>query len=294
MIKGIAKRLNQPFPSKRNLRSCVLNLLYVSIFIAGFLFVFKPFGMRHVANPFALSVAFGAVSLAFSISFELFCRFAMKVKTDVPSWTLRKWLVQSFLMVSWIALGNYLLQSVLFWGNFGSLKLWLEIWQATLTLGCFPVFVCGLVLQMQAVKNNVQQASEIDLPRQHSIRGPVIEFALSSNESYRVAAADILFVEAMQNYVQIHASDGHEVSRHVVRNTVANTLQQIQRLGVTSIIRCHRSYLVNIDVIGAVSGNAQGLKLTLNSSLDEMIPVSRSYIPEFKRVLGLAARPGIV
>ncbi len=246
--------------------------------------------MRQAPNPFVISAAFGAVSLIFSVSFELFCRFGLRIKTDIPSWTLWKWLVQSFLVVSWIAFGNHLLQSLLFWGHFGSLNQWLAVWQATLTLGCFPIFVSGLVVQMRAVTNNVQQANDIDLPSEQKSSGPVIEFSLNANESFSVVAADLLYVEAMQNYVQLHVRGGNKISRQMIRITIANTLRQIHELGVTNIVRCHRSYLVNLDAIDTVKGNAQGLRLELNDALDVFVPVSRSYIPEFKRALKLANR----
>ena len=39
--------------------------------------------------------------------------------------------------------------------------------------------------------------------------------------------------------------------------------------------RCHRTYLVNLDRVGHVSGNAQGYKLHLEG-IDNLVPVSRS------------------
>lgn len=39
--------------------------------------------------------------------------------------------------------------------------------------------------------------------------------------------------------------------------------------------RCHRTYLVNLDKVAHVSGNAQGYRLHLEG-LDDTIPVSRN------------------
>jgi len=49
----------------------------------------------------------------------------------------------------------------------------------------------------------------------------------------------------------------------------------------SNLKRCHRSYLVNLNHVSNVSGNAQGLKLSLTDSPFE-IPVSRKYIPAIK------------
>jgi DNA-binding LytR/AlgR family response regulator len=48
--------------------------------------------------------------------------------------------------------------------------------------------------------------------------------------------------------------------------------------------RCHRTYIVNTSKIADVSGNAQGLKLEIEKT-EFKIPVSRSQIPEFKKLM---------
>ena len=50
----------------------------------------------------------------------------------------------------------------------------------------------------------------------------------------------------------------------------------------SSLVRCHRSYMVNLKKVKNVSGNAQGLKLELINQ-SEIIPVSRKYIPIVKQ-----------
>ena len=56
---------------------------------------------------------------------------------------------------------------------------------------------------------------------------------------------------------------------------------EIQLKEVSSLVRCHRSYMVNLNKVKNISGNAQGLKLELINH-SEIIPVSRKYIPIVK------------
>ena len=56
---------------------------------------------------------------------------------------------------------------------------------------------------------------------------------------------------------------------------------EIQLKEVFSLVRCHRSYMVNLNKVKNISGNAQGLKLELINH-SEIIPVSRKYIPIVK------------
>lgn len=47
------------------------------------------------------------------------------------------------------------------------------------------------------------------------------------------------------------------------------------------VVKSHRSFLVNVNDIINISGNAQGLLLEL-SDCDRSIPVSRSYVDLFR------------
>ena len=90
----------------------------------------------------------------------------------------------------------------------------------------------------------------------------------------------IKFVEALQNYVTISFldSDG-QLKKQTERTTLKSILKEAEG---SSIVRTHRSYLVNQNAIIETSGNAQGLILTL-SDCDVKVPVSRTYVPIFKK-----------
>ena len=55
----------------------------------------------------------------------------------------------------------------------------------------------------------------------------------------------------------------------------------------SKIIRCHRAYIVNLNLVKHADGNAQGYKLSLPET-DFQVPVSRAYI---QKVLELFEKP---
>jgi DNA-binding LytR/AlgR family response regulator len=59
---------------------------------------------------------------------------------------------------------------------------------------------------------------------------------------------DILFVEAMENYVAVYTAE----KKHITHSTLKG-LQE--RLPAAGFIQPHKSYLVNVEAIGAVEGN---------------------------------------
>ena len=90
---------------------------------------------------------------------------------------------------------------------------------------------------------------------------------------FDIDVSDIRFIKSMQNYVSI----GY-VNQNFEKDIFRQTLSALEdELANTSLIRCHRSYIVNLPHIEEVKGNAQGLRLQIRDT-DEVIPVSRSYV----------------
>ena len=54
---------------------------------------------------------------------------------------------------------------------------------------------------------------------------------------------------------------------------------------VSTIERCHRSYLVNTALVDYVSGNAQGYQLHLKGT-DQEVPVGRTFAPTILKEIG--------
>lgn len=64
----------------------------------------------------------------------------------------------------------------------------------------------------------------------------------------KIMIHDILFVEAMENYVAIHMPD-----RKIITHLTLKMLQE--HLPATSFVQPHKSYLVAIDKINSIEGN---------------------------------------
>jgi len=64
----------------------------------------------------------------------------------------------------------------------------------------------------------------------------------------KIAVKEILFVEAMENYVAIHVPD-----RKIITHLTLKMLQE--HLPATSFVQPHKSYLVAIDKVNSIEGN---------------------------------------
>jgi DNA-binding LytR/AlgR family response regulator len=73
-------------------------------------------------------------------------------------------------------------------------------------------------------------------------------FVKAENKLEKINFNDILFVEAMENYVAIYLND-----RKIITHSTLKMIQEV--LPARQFIQPHKSYIVNINVIKAIEGN---------------------------------------
>lgn len=74
-------------------------------------------------------------------------------------------------------------------------------------------------------------------------------FIKSDSEIVRLEFNDILFIEALENYVRIHCTQKQYIS-----NTTMKNMETL--LSPHGFLRIHKSFIVNISKVNAVQGNA--------------------------------------
>ena len=104
----------------------------------------------------------------------------------------------------------------------------------------------------------------------------------NQNESFSILPADLLYLEAADNYVRIFYQKNGAVADVLLRSTLKKMEQQLA--GYPQLFRCHRTYIVHLDQVERVSGNAQGYKLHLKNC-SALVPVSRSLNAEIDKRL---------
>jgi len=90
---------------------------------------------------------------------------------------------------------------------------------------------------------------------------------------FSVLTSSILYLEAADNYVYIYYTENGKVKREVLRNSLKNLEEKLKS---ESIIRCHRSYIVNSRQIESVKKSGKNLRLKLKHC-NETIHVSQKY-----------------
>lgn len=85
---------------------------------------------------------------------------------------------------------------------------------------------------------------------------------------------NIFYIVSEDNYVKIFYEQGNQVLSSMIR-TPAKAIEEM--LSPYHIIRCHRSYMVNIDKVQFFNNDRNNLYLLLNNRQINPIPVSRTF-----------------
>ncbi len=95
--------------------------------------------------------------------------------------------------------------------------------------------------------------------------------------------SDLLYIQGSDNYVTVF----YQVPDKLMRLLLRNTLRVMEaELKEESVIRCHRSWLVNIKKVKLIRRDKEGLMLELDSSPPASVPVSRTYMHEVLAAFG--------
>ena len=91
--------------------------------------------------------------------------------------------------------------------------------------------------------------------------------------SFATKLSNILYIESADNYVNIHYINGDKEDTFILFNSMKNIEKNFKG---TSLMRCHRGYMVNAENVKLMRKDGMGLLLELNQT-DKVVPVSKSY-----------------
>lgn len=291
----------KPFPHNSSKRGWFKTGLAFCIFVFSFILIFRPFELDKVTTRKLLEISslFGIIAFACYFFTNLLLHYFFPEAFREEKWTTGKQILNVLLVLVLVGLMNHLAFNLLYgtsfnWNNF-------FLFQArTISVGLLPVAVYTLYLQNRWLRQFKLEAAELqkkleekresekktaELPA--TIPAVVIAFE-SENQKDRVSVYidNLVFIESASNYIKIYYTQQDKLSYSIVRMTMKKAAEITEPY--LAFFRCHRAYIVNLDRIERIDGNAQGYKLKL-SSAEDLIPVSKNLNKEFSdRVLAVS------
>ncbi len=138
--------------------------------------------------------------------------------------------------------------------------------------------------ELQSLNNQIEEEHH---SRQNPTLPEKVRLQGESRETIILNPSDILYIESVANYVNIAFFCGQDLTQKRLRCSLHDIEETLSPYSF--IIHIHRAFLVNLNFITQISGNAAGYKLQLFGS-DKVLPVSKANVPAFRERL-LDRRP---
>lgn len=264
--------------------------------IAAFvLALFEPFQYRlNSTGQFWVLVGF--ITLAFTFSVVAFVLLPRLCPTfyDPERWTVGKNVLHYTTFLLLIGIACFIYDYIFlaghtpdqYWSSDFFHIFFLDM-LASVSIGIIPTSIVLFIHQNSALKRNLSEAYKLNqllaerMKTSHDANNDMLVLSGETKETISVHPENLLYLEASGNYVDVCYKDGTE--KHKLLRTTIKQMEELL-LPYGSFVRCHRAYIVNINQVSTVSGNAQGYRLSLTDTrLD--IPVSRTYMKGLKDIL---------
>ncbi|MBN8822785.1 MULTISPECIES: LytTR family DNA-binding domain-containing protein [unclassified Spirosoma] len=283
--------LNQPYPSEDSPGRELQKAALIGLFVGLFLWIFQPFGINNWDTPNKdLKIAgFGLVTfLVTAFNFIVWRRLFPKPFSE-EQWTVGREIIFVIANILLIAIANQFYLGTLLGATGHSGMSWFGAILITFSVGIFPVVGLVSLNYIRQLKKYSQAAATLPIhslsadeqPGQKETEVGVIPqiahsltlVAENEKDNLILAASELLYIESSDNYCTVVYLKNNHIAKPLLRSSLSRLEKQIAQ---PHIVRCHRSYVVNLNRVERVTGNAQGYKLHILGGQFQ-IPVARQY-----------------
>jgi len=278
---SLAEKLNSPFPYYLNddRKNTILSLC-VGAFVVFFLHVYKPQNNFDIDLTSGQKFMFGGVAFAvIFMNIVWLPKFLQIAALDPVRWTVKKYILHTLWICFMISLVNVIIDKLYVCPTKPLFEIIAHTFIQVGLTGIIPISIMALLFRSNLLQENLKSAigANLELDKIQTLKKEVsknnnsVTIYSDTSETLTFNLPELLFIEADDNYSTVFWKNGHGVEKKLLRANLKNIENQLNN---SFTIRCHRSYIVNVHAIKAITGNTNGYKLQIRDS-DFSIPVSR-------------------
>ena len=287
MYKKLKYYLEKPFPMLETKREKIGISFNIGFFVSIFLLIFQPFGIGVNTNSIALigiTLGYGLITF-FSVAITtIFLPVILPNFFNPDKWSIKHHLILSFVNLALIAIGNWT-YSIILSDDVHHHTLTAYLFN-TLAVGFFPVIFSVLFYDNKFSNKNKHIADETNsIINARKIQQENTEHHFKSavkSESISLFPSDIVCIKAEGNYCNFFFIKDKVLTKELLRIPLKLVEEELDK--ESKIMRCHRSWLINIDKVQSLSGTARNITLTMEYC-KFLVPVSRNYANIVTKVL---------
>lgn len=262
------------YPKSESYKEILVSSIVAGLLIYIFLIVFQPFGTENFHHKYKYLVLF-PYSVIFGTAFFAADFIIIRYK----DWNIGSELLKVTGILFLASILSYFYNTLfishvtLSFGNY----LYMFLYCLALGIPISTIYILSRYIYLKRTHEKTalqvsQQLTDKDNPVATTIRKTLNISA--NNTDLKISEEHFICAQSMENYCSIFFLENGQLKKLLIRISLSNLLNQIQ---TDSIQRCHRSYIINLNQVKSLKGNAQGYRLFL-SEIDFEIPVSRSFI----------------
>ncbi|MDP4275839.1 MAG: LytTR family DNA-binding domain-containing protein, partial [Bacteroidota bacterium] len=148
-----------------------------------------------------------------------------------------------------------------------------------------PITVLIITNHNRMLKAHLKLANELTLKLRDNklIQERIIRFDSDyQKDSLAIKVGLLILIRSANNYIEVYWKEAEEVKKQMIRCSMMRAEALLKEYKF--IVKCHRSYIVNINYIEKIEGNLQGYKLFIEK-LGFPVPVSKNYAYKLKEVI---------
>ena len=266
--------LKKPYFVETSFYKKIQQSLYYSIFVFFFLYIFKPFGIIELKSSLLIAtIGYSIICFSLMVSLSLLLLFFIPSYKE-ETWTVKLEIIWITFNIFIIGLGNHAFSVYLGIASY-EFNYILTFEMYTLAIGVIPTTLFILINEQRLAKKYQTETEHINTNLDYLKINENLKITLQSetrNDDLHVNVNELLMAKVIDNYTEIYFMENNKTVKKILRSSLKNI--ETNLIDHQQFFRCHKSYVINLDKVERLSGNAQGYRLHLEN-ISELVPVSR-------------------
>lgn len=273
MVNKVVTYLIKPYPYTISLASEIKAQLIIASFVVSTLFIVSPLLYDFLTTQQLTGfIVIAILMMVFNIVCTLFV-FRKFIREE--KWVVWKEIIKAMVYIYILTI------SLLYYVSLVSIHIefttLIQYISYAFLFAIIPISIRINAISFSILKTELSELKQLNKTiggnltklskKKITIKSHLVNDALTTSEN------ELLYIKSEQNYIQVTLIEGEKTAKKLIRLSLVKAMEQINS---ERIVRCHRSYIINLNYIQEVKKNAQGLKLVFIKGAGE-IPVSKQY-----------------
>ena len=277
--------MNSKIPAYIYEKGNILRLIFfTAIFALLFINIFQPFGSRNWYPNVSQFKYFFFSSLIILIGMLVVVVSRFVMLSYVKKRTITYWQYALWVLVEILAMSLFYSLFTKFIPKEGMDRDFIEIFHQsavnTSLIILLPYSILWLYFSWREKNSMLEKLTHeeqnLDIQKKSQIGFPDEKGELRIS----IVLENLLYIDSEDNYATIHYLNKSKLSHFLIRNSLKWMEENLTK--ETPLVRCHRSYIVNLDNVKVLLKKKDGIFLELDAVNTPDIPVSRTY---YERVM---------